>query len=125
LAGSDDAFILNCFPVFHYLVVPAIQQPTFHKGWSYFFEHPIPEKVPSSNAQFHVQAEEKLSGQQVVKQSAIPIVDPIVKPIDPVLPPKQMCGRGPVMPARSLNTDIKVGGTGALSATSPWPFLVS
>ncbi len=113
-----------------------MQQPTFHKGWSYFFEHPIPEKVPS-NKEFDVQAEENSSGQQVIKQNAIgpapgpvptPVVDPIIDPILPPKPIKQVCGRGPTMPARSLsndNYDIKVGGTGATSATSPWPFLVS
>ena len=47
-----------------------MQQLTSHKGWSYFFEHPIPEKIPS-NKEFNVQAEENLSGQQVIKQNAI------------------------------------------------------
>jgi hypothetical protein len=97
-----------------------VQQPTSHKGWSYFFEHQIPAKIPS-NKEFNVQAEENLSGKQVIKQSVIPIVDPIVRQ-----QPTSQCGRGPsAMPARSLSSDIKVGGTGITIASSPWPFLVS
>jgi hypothetical protein len=99
-----------------------MQQPTSHKGWSYFFEHPIPAKVPS-NKEFDVQTEENLSGKQVIKQSDIPIVDPIVRQLPP--PPGLTCGRGPIMPARSLSTDIKVGGAGVTVASRPWPFLVS
>ncbi len=91
-----------------------MQQPTFHKGWSYFFEHPIPSKVPSSNTQFDVQAKENLSGQQVVKQSSIPI--------GPA--PAPQCGKGPnlQMYERSLISE-KIGGE-LSAATSPWPFLV-
>ncbi len=119
-----------------------MQQPTSHKGWSYFFEHPIPEKVPS-NKEFNVQAEENLSGQQVIKQNAIgpapvtlsPVVDPIIPEPAPIKPPldasgcpivSPKCGRGPLsMPARSLSTDIKVSGAGVTVASRPWPFLVS
>jgi hypothetical protein len=99
-----------------------VQQPTFYKGWSYFSQHPIPAGVASSS-----QFDEKIMGQQVMKQNSLnPIVDPLMPTGDPVLSRQQQaaCGRGPIMPARSLINE-RVGGTDSSLATSPWPFLVS
>lgn len=93
------------------------QQPSFHNGWSYFFEHPITGAGAQSNKETNVQAEKDLSEQHVVKQGTIPIAPPII----PIVP---QCGKGSTMPARSL-IDGKVSGSGTTAATGPWQFLVS
>jgi hypothetical protein len=93
----------------------AVQQPTLYKQWSYFSQHPIPAGVASISSQF----DENVIGQQVN-----PIVDPLMSTDDPILPKQLTCGRGPIMPARSLISE-RVGGTDSSLATNPWPFLVS
>ena len=106
-----------------------MQQPTSYKEWSYFFEHPIHEGVPS-NTQLDVQAEDNLSGQQVIKQTAFTsIVGLLVPNGGPAeisatpAPSPSGCGYGPTLP-RSLISE-RTGGSGVTTATSPWPFLVN
>jgi hypothetical protein len=107
-----------------------MQQPTLYKEWSYFFEHQIHAGVPS-NTQLDVQAEDNLSGQQMMKQRAFPSIVGLLVPnggpaqisATPAPSPSPSCGYGPTLP-RSLISE-RTGGSGVTTAASPWPFLVN
>jgi hypothetical protein len=126
---NSDLFLLLFSQSSIYAAVQSHTQPTLYNGWAYFFQHLIPAEIPS-RTQFHVPVEEENFNQQQVKQSAIPIIGPLVPNFDRdrnmnVTVPKQMSVQDPItIPARRLISE-RIGGTGSSLATGPWPFLVS
>ena len=126
---NSDLFLLLFSQSSIYAAVQSQEQPTLYKGWAYFFQHLIPAEIPS-RTQSHVPVEEENFNQQQVKQSAIPIIGPLVPNFDRdrnmnVTVPKQMSVQEPLtIPARRLISE-RIGGTGAIiTGTMLWPFLV-